>query len=118
MNGIGWLDSLWSDLRYASRGLWHQPTFTATALLTLALRHRREHRDLWCDRSHLESGRFRIRTPQAAVGVMAHGELPGIRRRRQVYSLDVLYVSRREPDLSALRSVVLQRCKGDRGCRA
>ncbi len=37
MNGIGWLDSLWSDFRYALRGLWHQPTFTATALLTLAL---------------------------------------------------------------------------------
>jgi putative ABC transport system permease protein len=37
MNGIGWLDSLWSDLRYAVRGLRLQPTFTATALLTLAL---------------------------------------------------------------------------------
>ena len=37
MNGIGWLDSLWSDLRYALRGMRHHPTFTATALLTLAL---------------------------------------------------------------------------------
>ena len=37
MNGIGWLDSLGSDLRYALRGLRHQPTFTATALLTLAI---------------------------------------------------------------------------------
>src|SRR5580704_17767132 len=37
MNGIGWLDSLGSDFRYALRGLRHQPTFSATALLTLAL---------------------------------------------------------------------------------
>jgi len=37
MNGIGWLDSLWSDLRYALRGLRRHPSFTAAVLLTLAL---------------------------------------------------------------------------------
>ncbi len=37
MNGMGWLDSFWSDLRYALRGLRHYPSFTAAALLTLAL---------------------------------------------------------------------------------
>jgi hypothetical protein len=37
MNGIAWLDTFWSDLRYALRGLHHNPTFTVTALLTLAL---------------------------------------------------------------------------------
>ncbi len=37
MNGIGWLDSLSSDFRYALRGLRHNPSFTAAALFTLAL---------------------------------------------------------------------------------
>ncbi len=37
MNGIGWLDTFSSDLRYAARGLWHHPSFSAAALMTLAL---------------------------------------------------------------------------------
>jgi predicted permease len=37
MNGIAWLDSISSDLRYSFRGLRHHPSFTAAAVLTLAL---------------------------------------------------------------------------------
>src|SRR5579862_5469953 len=37
MNGIQWLDSISGDVRYALRGLRRQPSFTAAALLTLAL---------------------------------------------------------------------------------
>ena len=37
MNRIPWLDALSSDVRYALRRLWRQPSFTATALVTLAL---------------------------------------------------------------------------------
>ena len=37
MNRIAWLDAFSSDVRYTLRRLWRQPSFTATALLTLAL---------------------------------------------------------------------------------
>jgi hypothetical protein len=37
MKGIAWLDTLSSDLRCALRGLSHHPSFSAAALLTLAL---------------------------------------------------------------------------------
>ncbi len=37
MNGIQWLDSISSDLRYGLRGLRNHPSFTAVAVLTLAL---------------------------------------------------------------------------------
>lgn len=37
MNGIQWLDSISGDVRYAVRGLRNHPSFTAVAVLTLAL---------------------------------------------------------------------------------
>jgi putative ABC transport system permease protein len=32
-----WLESVWQDVRYGARSLWHSPGFTTTALLTLVL---------------------------------------------------------------------------------
>src|SRR6266700_5789971 len=37
VNTIVWLDTLIGDVRYGLRGLRHSPTFTAVALLTLAI---------------------------------------------------------------------------------
>ena len=37
MNTIGWIDALASECRFASRSLKNSPTFTVTAVATLAL---------------------------------------------------------------------------------
>ncbi|HUN84892.1 MAG TPA: ABC transporter permease [Terracidiphilus sp.] len=36
-NRIGWFENLLRDLRYGLRGLWHNPGFTAVAVITLGL---------------------------------------------------------------------------------
>ena len=99
MNGIGWLDSLCSDLRYALRGLRHQPTFTATALLTLALGIGANTAIFAVIDSILirplayPHAEALVGVWHTAPGFSAFGEQP------LVYSLDVFYVSRREPDV-------------------
>jgi predicted permease len=37
MNTVGWIDALWSDIRYAVRFFGSHPAFTAVAIMTLAL---------------------------------------------------------------------------------
>ena len=32
-----WLETIWQDVKYGSRMLWHSPAFTAVAVLSLAL---------------------------------------------------------------------------------
>src|SRR5262249_10838843 len=37
MNSLGWLESIWQDVRYGGRLLRRNPTFAVVAILTLAL---------------------------------------------------------------------------------
>ena len=32
-----WMETIWQDVKYGSRMLWHSPAFTAVAVLSLAL---------------------------------------------------------------------------------